>query len=73
VRKDLLIGNGPSTRVQIGLASLDVRFAEDAPPPVQFAQRSARHHLTVSIDDLDLQMRMDAADRGDPRFGRLIP
>jgi hypothetical protein len=55
------------------LPRFDVRFADDAPPPVQFAQRSARHHLTVSIDDLDLQMRMDAADRGDPRFGRLIP
>jgi hypothetical protein len=40
--------------------------------PVQFAQRSVRHNLTVSVDHLDLQMRKDAADRADTRFDRLI-
>jgi hypothetical protein len=38
----------------------------------KFARRSARHDLTVSIDDLDVQMGMDAADRADASLGRLI-
>jgi hypothetical protein len=38
----------------------------------KFARRSARHDLTVSIDDLDLQMRMDAADRADAPLDRRI-
>jgi hypothetical protein len=38
----------------------------------KFARRSARHDLTVSIDDLDLRMRMDATDRADTPLDRLI-
>ena len=38
----------------------------------KFARRSARHDPTVSIDDLDLQMPMDAADRADAPLDRLI-
>jgi hypothetical protein len=50
-----------------------VHFADDAPPPIQkFAQRSARHDLTVFIDDVDLKMRMNAAGRADVSLGRLI-
>lgn len=40
--------------------------------PYKIAQRSARRDLTVSIDDLDLQMRMNAADRANASLGRLI-
>jgi hypothetical protein len=42
------------------------------PARTKFARRSARHDLTVSIEDLDLQMRMDAADRADAPLDRLI-
>src|ERR1700761_265246 len=31
----------------------------------EFAPRAARHHMALEIDDLDLDMRMDAADGGD--------
>jgi hypothetical protein len=50
-----------------------VHFADEAPPPIEkLAQRSARHDLTVFIDDVDLKMRMNAADRTDASLGRLI-
>ncbi len=39
--------------------------------PYKFARRSARHDLTVSIDNLDVHMGMDAADRADAPLGRL--
>jgi len=34
--------------------------------------RSVRHDLTVSIEDLDLQVRMGAADRADAPLDRPI-
>jgi hypothetical protein len=38
----------------------------------KFARRSARHDRTVSIDEIDLPMRMNAADRADAPLDRLI-
>jgi hypothetical protein len=38
----------------------------------KFARSSARHDPAVSIDDLDLQTRVDAADRADAPLDRLI-
>jgi hypothetical protein len=40
--------------------------------PREFARRSARHDLTATIDDLDLQMRMQAAGRADAPLDRRI-
>jgi hypothetical protein len=37
-----------------------------------FARRSVRHDLTVTMDDLDLQMRMQAADRADAPVDRRV-
>jgi hypothetical protein len=37
-----------------------------------FARRSARHDLAGTIDDLELQMRMQAAERADAPLERRI-
>jgi hypothetical protein len=62
-----LIARLPSAPVaRTRTASSDCAFRAASAAP------SARHDLTVSIDDLELQMRMVAADRADAPLGRLI-
>ena len=38
----------------------------------QFSALPAPHDPTVGVDDLDLQMRMNGADRGDAPFERIV-
>jgi hypothetical protein len=40
---------------------------ERPPARSKSARYAVRHDLAVSIDDLDLQMRMEAAERADAR------
>ena len=38
----------------------------------ELARRAARHDAAVQIDDLHLDMRVDAADRGDAPLDRVV-
>jgi len=55
----------PWTRVQIGLTPPWCLLRGWRAATLTKFACVRRHELTVSIEDLDLQMRMDAADRAD--------
>jgi len=59
----------PAARENVGDQVTSGPFRNNLP---LLGRGGPRHDLTVSIDDFDLQMRMDAADRADAPIERLI-